>query len=77
MTGTARQHVTNDYARRLSIGTANGEVVVDNALKKLLGVAKIAGKSTPSFVMCRLLNESLCEPTQLPFSAPNVTEGVL
>ena len=21
--------------------------------------------------MCRLLNESLCEPTQLPFSAPN------
>ena len=75
VTGTARQHTSNDYARRLSMGTANGEVLLDMALKKLLDFSKNAGESTQSFVMCRLLNESLCEPTQLPFSAPNVTEA--
>ena len=62
VTGTARQHVTNDYAKYLSLGRQRANAVLDLALKALFG---LKGEDvSSSFVRCNLLNESLCEPTQ-------------
>jgi alpha-mannosidase len=82
--GTAKQHVTFDYAKRISIGQAQGESVLSSALNALLGEttaegmakfgdsqARPEGISTSAWAQCRRMNESVCSFTQ----AVGATDG--
>ncbi|XP_044309624.1 lysosomal alpha-mannosidase isoform X2 [Varanus komodoensis] len=57
VSGTAKQHVTNDYAKQLSLGWDTCQIVVSNAL------ASIAG-SKENFIYCTYLNISVCLLTE-------------
>ncbi|KAE8010634.1 hypothetical protein FH972_006989 [Carpinus fangiana] len=66
VTGTAKQHTTNDYAKRLSIGASEAEGVVNAALSCLTN-NKTREKCTETafkFSQCPLLNISFCPPTE-------------
>ncbi|XP_042025665.1 alpha-mannosidase isoform X2 [Salvia splendens] len=66
VTGTAKQHTTNDYAKRLAIGSSEAEAVVDSALSCLID-SKSNGNCTAStlkFNQCQLLNISYCPSTE-------------
>lgn len=66
VTGTAKQHTTNDYAKRLAIGSSEAEAVVGSALSCLID-SKSNGNCTASklkFSQCQLLNISYCPPTE-------------
>ena len=60
VTGTARQHVTNDYAKHLSLGHRLGDLLIDRALTNLLNPTD----KEERFVLCKLTNETMCSPTQ-------------
>ncbi|KAL3038810.1 hypothetical protein AAZX31_01G152500 [Glycine max] len=66
VSGTAKQHTTNDYAKRLAIGASRAEAVVSSSLycltSKKLGVQCSA--PTSAFSQCQLLNISYCPPTE-------------
>lgn len=65
VTGTAKQHTTNDYAKRLAIGASETEATVNSALSCI--ASKNSGQcaaSTSSFSQCQLLNISFCPPTE-------------
>lgn len=78
ITGTARQYVTDDYSRRLSIGMEKCEQVVDEAFRKLaqipfnkVSTTVAANRSNASSVLdsnkyrfCQLLNISSCAATE-------------
>ncbi|XP_051897842.1 lysosomal alpha-mannosidase [Pristis pectinata] len=53
VSGTEKQHVANDYAKRLSKGWDRCEVLISNALSSLSG-------SKQDFVFCNKLNISVC-----------------
>ncbi|XP_060096660.1 lysosomal alpha-mannosidase [Heteronotia binoei] len=57
VSGTAKQHVTNDYAKQLSRGWDACQVVVSNALASI-------GGSKENFVFCTYLNISVCPLTE-------------
>ncbi|XP_048198391.1 lysosomal alpha-mannosidase isoform X2 [Perognathus longimembris pacificus] len=57
VSGTAKQHVTDDYARQLAAGWGPCEVLLSNALSRLSG-------SKGVFSFCRSLNVSICPLTQ-------------
>ncbi|XP_053573804.1 lysosomal alpha-mannosidase [Bombina bombina] len=57
VTGTAKQHVTNDYAFRLSKGWDACQVLVKNALSKLT-------RTKEKFMFCNLMNISVCPITE-------------
>uniref|UniRef100_A0A915D834 Alpha-mannosidase n=1 Tax=Ditylenchus dipsaci TaxID=166011 RepID=A0A915D834_9BILA len=63
VTGTSKENVTKDYERRLSIGWAAGEEVMNSAFKTL---AKKQNSTIdpPQQLFCRLMNESICEITK-------------
>ncbi|KAG8388777.1 hypothetical protein BUALT_Bualt02G0160500 [Buddleja alternifolia] len=68
ITGTAKQHTTNDYAKRLAIGASEAEIVVNSALSCLVD-SKPRGHcgdaaSSVTFDQCQLLNISFCPPTE-------------
>ncbi|KAL3345926.1 hypothetical protein AABB24_024727 [Solanum stoloniferum] len=65
VTGTAKQHTTDDYAKRLAIGASESEAVVSSALSCLVN-SKSGPCSTTSllFSQCQLLNISYCPPTE-------------
>jgi len=58
VSGTAKQHVTFDYAQRLSRGRAAAMETVPKALQKL------THSNEASFTQCELRNVSLCAATQ-------------
>ncbi|XP_021907952.1 alpha-mannosidase [Carica papaya] len=66
ITGTAKQHTTDDYAKRLAIGAKEAEAVVNSALSCLTN--KRSGQkcvaSSLTFSQCQLLNISYCPPTE-------------
>ncbi|KAL4187433.1 hypothetical protein AMTRI_Chr09g18980 [Amborella trichopoda] len=66
ITGTAKQHTTNDYAKRLAIGASESEMVVSLALSCLTGSGSKKGcpASASTFRQCHLLNISYCPPTE-------------
>ncbi|KAJ0096735.1 hypothetical protein Patl1_29102 [Pistacia atlantica] len=66
VTGTAKQHTTDDYAKRLSIGASESESVVSSALSCLTstGSRDQCAKPTTKFSQCPLLNISYCPPTE-------------
>ncbi|XP_069460399.1 lysosomal alpha-mannosidase-like [Ambystoma mexicanum] len=55
--GTAQQHVSDDYAKRLAEGRNSCQVLINNALSSLIG-------SKENFVFCDYLNISVCPLTE-------------
>ncbi|XP_059440629.1 probable alpha-mannosidase At5g66150 [Corylus avellana] len=66
VTGTAKQHTTNDYAKRLFIGASEAEGVVNAALSCLTDnkSREQCTETTFKFSQCPLLNISFCPPTE-------------
>ncbi|PKI59892.1 hypothetical protein CRG98_019665 [Punica granatum] len=70
VSGTAKQHTTNDYAKRLAIGATEAEEVVNDAVSCL--VSNKSGQcQTPTLTLsqCQLLNISYCPATEEDISA--------
>eukprot|EP01087_Luapelamoeba_hula_P010477 TRINITY_DN2776_c0_g1_i2.p1 TRINITY_DN2776_c0_g1~~TRINITY_DN2776_c0_g1_i2.p1 ORF type:complete len:1012 (-),score=176.54 TRINITY_DN2776_c0_g1_i2:20-3019(-) len=57
VTGTEKEHVASDYAKQLSIGTANVQALISDVAGKLL---TSAGGAFPTFSFCDKLNVSFC-----------------
>ncbi|XP_066472931.1 lysosomal alpha-mannosidase [Tiliqua scincoides] len=57
VSGTAKQHVTNDYAKQLSTGWGACQIVISNSLASLSGTKE-------NFVYCTYLNISVCSLTE-------------
>ncbi|KAL9458064.1 hypothetical protein AB3S75_007006 [Citrus x aurantiifolia] len=70
VTGTEKQHVANDYAKRLAIGYTEAEEVVATALACLVDSPSDngCGGSTTRFQQCPLLNISYCPASEIDFS---------
>ncbi|KAK9286007.1 hypothetical protein L1049_025210 [Liquidambar formosana] len=66
VTGTAKQHTTNDYVKRLAIGASEAEAVVNSALSCLADTKSGGYCAAPAltFSQCQLLNISFCPPTE-------------
>ncbi|XP_061357704.1 alpha-mannosidase isoform X2 [Gastrolobium bilobum] len=66
VTGTAKQHTTNDYAKRLALGASKAEAVVSSSLACLTSKQSGYQCSAPAsaFAQCQLLNISYCPPTE-------------
>ncbi|KAL1316028.1 alpha-mannosidase-like [Arachis hypogaea] len=65
ISGTAKQHTTNDYMKRLAIGASKAEAVISSSLANLASKNPGVHHSTPAsvFSQCQLLNISYCPPT--------------
>ncbi|XP_073225139.1 probable alpha-mannosidase At5g13980 isoform X2 [Cicer arietinum] len=70
VSGTSKQHVANDYAKRLSIGYTEAEKTVAASLACLTEGATKTGCGTPQvkFQQCPLLNISYCPASEVNFS---------
>ncbi|XP_038973707.1 alpha-mannosidase-like isoform X1 [Phoenix dactylifera] len=62
ITGTAKQHTTDDYAKRLAYGASEAEKVVNLALPCLTNTN--CASSAVTFSQCNLLNISYCPATE-------------
>ena len=64
MAGTEKQHVADDYAERLSIGTMESHAAVTELVSKLLttGTTDEVAAPLPTFEYCQFLNVSVCTP---------------
>ncbi|KAJ8771037.1 hypothetical protein K2173_023362 [Erythroxylum novogranatense] len=74
VTGTAKQHTTNDWAKRLAIGATEAEAVVGSALACLVS-KKSRDQCTSlasTFSQCQLLNISYCPPTEEASNGKNL-----
>lgn len=60
VTGTARQHVTYDYARQLSAGVEDAQALLSAALGTL------TGHPSGNFSLCLLVNASICPTLEAP-----------
>jgi hypothetical protein len=56
VSGTAKQHVTFDYAQRISVGRDQAAAVLSSSLASIVGASAATG-----FAQCARLNESVCE----------------
>jgi lysosomal alpha-mannosidase len=57
--GTEKQHVADDYCKRLYIGNSACEDVISETIGKLVAT----NSDIPKFSLCPLINESVCTPT--------------
>ncbi|OVA09673.1 Glycoside hydrolase family 38 [Macleaya cordata] len=64
VTGTEKQHVADDYAKRLSMGYVEAEELVSSSLACLAESTADAGCRNP----CPLLNISYCPPSEVDLS---------
>ncbi|CAL5197469.1 unnamed protein product [Lathyrus oleraceus] len=66
VSGTAKQHTTDDYAKRLAIGASKAEAVVSSSLAYLASKHSSDQSSAvaSTFSQCQLLNISYCPPTE-------------
>ncbi|XP_021759712.1 probable alpha-mannosidase At5g66150 isoform X2 [Chenopodium quinoa] len=66
ITGTAKQHTTDDYMKRLAAGVSEAEAVTNSALDCLLDKKSkgLCNTSTFTFDQCQLLNISYCPSTE-------------
>nr|BET03731.1 alpha-mannosidase [Allium cepa] len=72
VTGTEKQHVANDYAKRLAIGYTEAEKLVEVSLACLTeSVSKSGCRQKTKFEQCPLLNISYCPPTEAKLSSEN------
>lgn len=70
VTGTEKQHVANDYAKRLSIGYTEAEELVSSSLASLAHTGSDTGCGNPTmkFQQCPLLNISYCPGSEVDLS---------
>ncbi|XP_031381358.1 probable alpha-mannosidase At5g13980 isoform X2 [Punica granatum] len=70
VTGTEKQHVANDYAKRLAIGYTEAEALVASSLACLVESTanKECGNPTTKFQQCPLMNISYCPPSETVLS---------
>ncbi|KAF0896347.1 hypothetical protein E2562_021882 [Oryza meyeriana var. granulata] len=70
VTGTEKQHVANDYAKRLAIGYTQAEKVVSSSLSCLSqsGSKSHCLSQTTNFGQCPLLNITYCPPSETDLS---------
>lgn len=70
VSGTEKQHVADDYAKRLSIGYSEAEKLVKFSLACLTEPVSDSGCSNPKtkFEQCPLLNISYCPPSEVQLS---------
>ncbi|KAJ9676509.1 hypothetical protein PVL29_021837 [Vitis rotundifolia] len=66
VTGTEKQHVSDDYAKRLSIGYKEAEEVVAASISYITG--SDGGSPITKFEQCPLLNISYCPPSEIDLS---------
>ncbi|XP_033096903.1 lysosomal alpha-mannosidase-like [Anneissia japonica] len=59
VSGTEKQHVANDYAKRLAIGTNHCQRLVNSALGSFMSTS-----SPPDSLFCTYLNISICPVTE-------------
>jgi hypothetical protein len=60
VSGTSKQHVAYDYAKRIADGMKNASAFVTDALRAML-----VDSSAISFSYCHLLNETVCDISQV------------
>ncbi|XP_077252285.1 putative alpha-mannosidase At5g13980 isoform X2 [Tasmannia lanceolata] len=70
VSGTEKQHVANDYAKRLSIGYKESVELVASSLACLTGSRSNTGCDNPTtkFEQCPLLNISYCPSSEMDLS---------
>ncbi|XP_047310058.1 alpha-mannosidase At3g26720-like [Impatiens glandulifera] len=68
VSGTQRQHVASDYAKRLSMGYFEAEKVVASSLALLAESNSSLEDSSTKFQQCPLLNISYCPPSEAALS---------
>ena len=71
VSGTEKQHVTDDYAKQLSIGTASAAQTVANNTYLLL--RKSPDTPQPAFQACPLANVTICPVSNATLSSPQQT----
>jgi len=59
VSGTSKQHVANDYAKRQAWGREDADVLISSALEKLTGY------SSAPFVGCDLANVTICPALEI------------
>jgi hypothetical protein len=64
VSGTAKQHVANDYSKRLQRGIDGVSTCTTRKLKRLL-LGSNASDYLKDFSYCQLLNETICEVSQV------------
>ncbi|KAK7250817.1 hypothetical protein RIF29_33527 [Crotalaria pallida] len=66
VTGTAKQHTTNDYAKRLAIGASKAEIAISSSLTCLSSKqsGSLCSETVSAFSQCQLLNISYCPSTE-------------
>ena len=64
-TGTSKQHVAYDYAKRLSEGVGDASTYVTNTLRKLL--VDTSSAMLKNLNHCHLLNETKCSVSQVEY----------
>ncbi|KAL2629535.1 hypothetical protein R1flu_014221 [Riccia fluitans] len=69
VSGTERQHVANDYSKRLSIGAAEAAEVINTALTRLVSGNAPSSADSLKFESCFHLNVSYCPPSEVDLSA--------
>ncbi|CAD6212293.1 unnamed protein product [Miscanthus lutarioriparius] len=69
ISGTAKQHTTDDYSKRIAIGASKVEKGVNTALTCLTNSNKTCVSSVVKFSQCPLLNISYCPSTEEAISA--------
>ncbi|XWS37045.1 hypothetical protein CRYUN_Cryun19dG0009600 [Craigia yunnanensis] len=67
ITGTSKQHVADDYAKRLSIGYEEAAKVVETSLASITRSSSKTNSGSPmtKFQQCLLLNISYCPPSEV------------
>ncbi|XVF54777.1 hypothetical protein PTKIN_Ptkin05aG0209000 [Pterospermum kingtungense] len=70
VSGTSKQHVANDYAKRLSIGYEEAAKVVEASLASITRSSSKTNRGSPvtKFQQCLLLNISYCPPSEVDLS---------
>ncbi|KAJ6797677.1 alpha-mannosidase [Iris pallida] len=64
VSGTAKQHTTDDYAKRLAFGASEAEIGINLALSSLTSSSGKHASSAAKFSQCKLLNISYCPATE-------------
>lgn len=65
VSGTAKQHVAFDYARRLHSGISRAERFLVKTLRQVVLHPSDVGKYLQDLSFCQLLNETICDVSQV------------
>ena len=68
VSGTAKQHVANDYTKRLQAGINKAARHIEQKLKRLLVNASDGSNVLDNLTYCQFLNETICGVSQVRLS---------